>query len=263
MKRLTRSIRPAGASGRAAIIAASKDVLCWLERDNAASALIARGGINLSVVGQAMRHVVPDLDPVHAGFTKMVELLQFGCRGTGLCIVRLSNGDMLLVSCAGVPPGATILPDLSESDLHSAAHYRRLLESGVPSLRLPEGETLWAIAAQLAKASPASDLGTAIDAVVKGLGGVVSSSVARQTLLAMLSVGVFDRSPEGAPLSEQRLTLSWGMSSATAILERLRHAALRKLEPLGNVDETILETLIQLPAAAKKLLDIDRKASSW
>jgi hypothetical protein len=145
-----------------------------------------------------------------------------------------------------LPPSAEPLPDLEARSIHSVEVYRAILSTGVPILRLPDPPALVAVAEWLARHQPEGvDLGTLVDRAASAVTGTAGSDAVKLTLLAFTASGVFERSPEGLPLAEQKLKLSDPCGSAPLILETVYRTAEKKLSAtLGEVDSRLLRELI-------------------
>ncbi len=229
--RMARTVKRAASNEREVVVAKAKDVLRWIEHDALSRSDLGDRGLHLSVVGQAIRHAVPDFEPGGVGFAKFVAFLQYACAGTGLQVVRLSDGSVTLARRSNTRRGAEALPDLGPEYLHSAENYRSVLRTGFPIFRLPDAQSLHEVAAWIAENPPRdTDLGTAIEAVSNALSGVVSAEAVKRALLCFVSAGILDRQPEGAPLGEQKLTLKAGLPGSQEILDALKQAARKKLQ---------------------------------
>lgn len=206
--RMAQTVKRVAANEREVVISKAKEVLAWIEKDSGSRSDLNGQGLHLSVVGEAIRHAVSDFDPSRVGFAKFVEFLQYLCAGTKLCVFRSTGGTVVLASRSGAKREAEALPDLGIDFLQSTENYRSILAVGPPMFRLPESRGLNMIASWLAETSPReAELGTVIETATTALGGVVSSEDTKRGLLCLISAGVFDRQPEGSPLSEQTLTL--------------------------------------------------------
>jgi hypothetical protein len=85
----------------------------------------------------------------------------------------------------------------------------------------------------------------AIESTVAGLNNAVSSESAKLALLSFLSAGVFEREPEGVPLSEQKLSLRSDIRSPSAVMDLLKAAARQKLiAALSEVKEDVLQLVL-------------------
>lgn len=224
--RMAQTVKRVAANERQVVISKAKEVLAWIEKDPGSRRDLNGQGLHLSVVGEAIRHAVPDFDPSRVGFAKFVEFLQYLCAGTKLCVFRSTGGTVVLASRSGAKREAEALPDLGIDFLQSSENYRSVLAAGPPMFRLPEPRDLNAVASWLAETSPRdTELGTIIETATTALGGVVSSEDTKRGLLCLISAGVFDRQPEGSPLSEQTLTLKPTGHAREQILDALRLAA--------------------------------------
>ncbi|MFS8908324.1 NYN domain-containing protein [Synechococcus sp. OH2] len=248
--RMARAIRRVGTGDRQAVIAKAKEILHWLENDEEAQRDLSGQGLHLSVVSEAIRHAVHDFEASRVGFAKFVELLQYLCAGTKLCVFRSSGGAVVLATRSNARLAAEALPDLSSDFVHSVENYRSLLATGLPIFRLPAPADLSRVAAWIAEVSPHNvELGTIIETATGALGSAVSSEATKRALLCFISAGVFDRQPDGLPLSEQKLALKFTMRTPAQILGALGLAARAKLTAaLGEVQDEFLNEL--LPADA-------------
>lgn len=124
------------------MIAKVKEVLRWLASDKQSSSDLRKHGLNLALVGEAVRYAIHDFDPRRVGFAKFAEVLQFTCKDAGLRVGRLPNGTVVLQPRSASPSGIEVLPDFGGEWLHSADHYRSVLSCGAPIFRLPQRDQL-------------------------------------------------------------------------------------------------------------------------
>jgi uncharacterized LabA/DUF88 family protein len=250
--RMARAVRRVATSERQAVMAKAKEVLRWLENDGVAQRDSGGPGLHPSIVGEAIRQAVPDFEPSRVGFAKRVELLQYLCAGTRLCVLRSPDGPVVLTKRSNSRLAAAPLPDLGSDFVQSVENYRSVLATGFPRFRLPEPDDLDAVAAWIVDASRRDmGLGTAIETATNVLGGTVSSEGTKRALPCFLSAGVFDRQPDGLPLSEQTLTLRPSMQTREEVLAALGLAVRAKLPAiLGEVRDELLERL--LPARCEQ-----------
>lgn len=244
--RMAQTVKRSTSNQREAAVAKAKEVLRWIEGDGASRSDLGGRGVHLSVVGEAIRHAVPDFDPGSVGFAKFVEFLQYACAGTKLRVLRFSDGAVALASRSNTRPGAEALPDLGPEYLHSAENYRSVLGTGFPIFRLPDAQALHEVATWMAQ-NPLreTDLGTAIETVVDAIGDTVSAEAAKRALLCFLSAEILDRQPQGAPLGDQKLTLKTDFGSKQQILEALQVAVRSKLQgALSEVRGELLEEML-------------------
>lgn len=212
------------------MIAKTREILDWYARDATASADLQRDGLYLSVVQEAVKYAIPGFQPIILGFVKFIEYMQFVCKGSDLCVARSPSSRVVLTFRRSVCGGMEILPDLEARDLHSADVYRSILATGMPIFRLPPASDLHAVLNWIAEHRlQGADLGTAIEGIVAGLDGGVPSQSVKLALLGLLSAGVFEREPEGIPLSEQKLWLRSDLNTTSEMLQLLGAAARQKL----------------------------------
>ncbi len=244
--RMARTVKRVEANERQAVMAKAKEVLRWIENDAASQRDLGGQGLHLSVLGEAIRHAVPDFEPSRVGFAKFVEFLQYLCAGTNLCVFRSTGGTVVLANRSNAGLQAEALPDLRIDFVHSADNYRSVLAAGFPILQLPEPGQVNAVATWIAETSPRDiELGAAIEAATSALSGNVSSEGTKRALLCFISAGVFDREPDGSPLSDQKLTVRPALQTRDRILDALRLAARNKLRAvLGEVRDEVLEELL-------------------
>jgi len=228
------------------IIAKTKEILDWYAKDSTSRSDLLRNGIYLSVVQEAVKYAIPGFQPIRLGFAKFIEYMQFVCKGSDFCIARPPNSQAVLALRSSIRSGIEVLPDLDARDLHSADTYRSILATGSPVFRLPFPSDLHAVSTWIAQ-NPiqGADLGMAIESTVAGLNNAVSSESAKLALLSFLSAGVFEREPEGVPLSEQKLSLRSDIRSPLAVMDLLKAAARQKLiAALSEVKEDILQLIL-------------------
>jgi len=91
------------------------------------------------------------------------------------------------------------------------------------------------------------DFASILDETVADLNGLVSYESVKRALLCFVSaaVAVFDREPEGMPISEQKLTMRNNVRSPSALNTRLQKSAKEKLVTvLGSVKDDIFEEVL-------------------
>jgi len=244
---LAKRVKKVAVNNRENAIAKTKEILDWYAKDSTSRTDLLRNGIYLSVVQEAVRYAIPGFQPIRFGFEKFIEYMQFVCKGSDFCIARQPNSQVVLILRSSTPSGTTeVLPDLDEKELHSADAYRLILATGSPVFRLPSPSDLHAVATWIAQ-NPiqGAALGIAIESTVAGLNNAVSSETVKQTLLSLSSAGVFEREPEGVPLSEQKLSLRADFRSPSAIIDLLRTAARKKLiDTISEVKEDVLQLVL-------------------
>lgn len=228
------------------IVAKTKEILDWYAKDPTSRADLLRNGIYLSVVQEAVKYAIPGFQPIRLGFAKFIEYMQFACKGSGFCIARPPNSQVILALRSSIRSGTEVLPDLEIRDVHSADTYKSILSMGSPILRLPSPSDLYAVSSWIVQ-NPIRgvDLGTAIESTVAGLGGAVLSESAKLVLLSLVSAGLFLREPDGVPLSEQRLSLRSDIHSPSGITDLLKTVARQKLtDALSEVKEDVLQLIL-------------------
>jgi uncharacterized LabA/DUF88 family protein len=244
--RLARQVKKASTLTLEAAVAKTKEILEWYTKDTASRADLMKNGINLSVVQEAVRYAVPGFQPIKFGFTKFVEYMQFVCKESELCVARLPGSQVVVVARGSVRGEMELLPDMDLKNRHSVDTYRSILATGNPILRLPSPRDLYTISSWIAQ-NPIRgvDLGTAIESIVNGLSGAVSSEAAKLGLLSFISAGLFLCEPEGAPLSEQKITLRNEGLSPSTLMDTLKTVARQKIkDTLSEVKEETLQQLL-------------------
>jgi uncharacterized LabA/DUF88 family protein len=247
--RLIAQIKPVVTSSPENIIAKTKEILNWYASDRICREDLIRSGIYLSVIQQATSHIIPGLQPIQLGFAKFIEYMQYACKDSELCIARIPPSNVILALRNSTPKNVDILPDLNSRDIHSLDTYHSILTAGSPIYRIPAPKELYAIAIWITQ-NPIYqvDLGTAIESIVNGLNGEISSEVVKYTLFSFVSADIFIREPEGLQISEQKLSLREHIQSSDAIINILKNATRQKLTLLlGSVHENILEQLLPNP----------------
>jgi len=229
------------------IINKTREILDWYAKDPTTRNDLERHGIYLSVVQEAVKYAIPEFQPIRFGFTKFIEYMQFICRGSEFCITRCPiHSEVRLVFRRSIRSGIEVLPDLDTKDLHSVDGYKAILATGSPIFRLPATNDLYSVLNWIAH-NPiyGADLGAAIEATVTGLNNAVPSESVKLALLSLVSAGVFEREPEGVPLSEQKLSLRNNIGSASEIVALLKTAARQKLiAVLSEIKDDVLELLL-------------------
>ncbi len=252
--RLVGKVRRIQSADPQEIVGKTREVLNWYAADPECANDLKTQGLLLSVVRESLAAVIEEFNPIRLGYPKLVEYLQFACKGTHLCVVRRADAQPVLMFRNRAPSGVERLPDLEARSVHSPEVYRSILSTGYPVLRLPDAGTLAAVAEWLARESPSSiDLGSMLERAATDLAGEVNSESVKLALLTFIGSGVFDRSPDGVPLAEQELTLTSRSSGPSSLLKAVHQAAQEKLAAaLGEVDSRTLRELIpisEIPSA--------------
>jgi uncharacterized LabA/DUF88 family protein len=229
------------------IAAKTKEILHWYASDRTCRSELLVGGIHLSVVQQALRQVIPDLQTIRFGFAKFVEYMQYACKDSELCIARIPPSQVVLRLRAAAPKDAEILPDMSLRTAHSIETYQSILSVGSPIYRLPPPHELYIIANWVIK-NPLQQmkLSTANEEIVRGLNGAVAAEVVKLSLFSFVSAGIFVREPATTHVSEQRVSLHPEVSSIEHVSLMLRQAVGRKLAAFLTepIDEEILNQIL-------------------
>lgn len=244
--RLAQRILPLKTLTPDGIVAKTREILEWYAHDTTSKANLMQNGIYLSVVQEAIKYAVPGFQPIRFGFSKFIEYMQYVSKGTEFCIARPLNSQPVLALRDAVQKGTEILPDIDSREVHTPETYRSALATGSPIFRLPSASNFYAVVSWLVQHPVHQiDIGSAIEATVAGLGGEVSSEAVKHALLSLVSANVFLRDPEGVSLSEQRLTLLAENCSTAKILNKMRKAAVEKLNSmLGEIREEVLQEII-------------------
>lgn len=211
--RMSKSIKAITAADVGQAISKVREVLAWIEKDPGCARELKERGLHFSGVGEAIRFALQGAELPRVGFPKLVELLQFACAGTRLAVVRYTDATLALSWRNALPAGGEWLPDLPGDYLHSAPHYRSLLQvAPSPVLRLPDARELVAVASQVSRMAPRDkDLGTLLEDITQALEGRVTAESVKRALLCMVASAAFERTPATAPLPEQRLALQPGL----------------------------------------------------
>jgi uncharacterized LabA/DUF88 family protein len=229
------------------VAAKTKEILHWYATDRTCRAELLVGGIHLSVVQQALRQVIPDLQTIRFGFAKFVEYMQYACKDSELCIARIPPSQVVLRLRAAAPSDAEILPDMSLRTAHSIETYQSILSVGSPIYRLPPPHELYIIANWVVK-NPMQGvtLAMANEEIVRGLNGAVASEVVKLSLFSFVAAGVFVREPVTVQVSEQRISLHPEVNSIEHVSTILRQALSRKISAFLTepVKEEILDQIL-------------------
>jgi uncharacterized LabA/DUF88 family protein len=244
--RLINQIRRRTPSSLEDTIALTQEILKWYVSDRSCQLELSRSGLYLSVVEQAVSYVIPELQTIRLGFPKFIEYMQYVCKGSELCVVRVPPSKVMLALRNSIPKSAQILPDLDAREVHCVDTYRSILANGSPIYRLPSPGELYTMAAWIVEhPTHQADLGTIVEDVAAGLNGEISSEVVKLALFSFLSAGMFIREPEGVPTSEQRLSLREDITSLEMVVHILRSGATQKLTAtLPSIDEDVLKQIL-------------------
>lgn len=116
------------------LLSTSKNILSWLLEDEENRQKLSEGGIHLSVIREAFKYMIPDFKPELMGFGKFIELIQFLCHETEVCVITALPNNTLLSFKSAVPANAQALPDLTPESLHTVERYQQLLVLGKPKI---------------------------------------------------------------------------------------------------------------------------------
>jgi uncharacterized LabA/DUF88 family protein len=245
--RLISQIKRPNSQSPEEIATKTKEILHWYANDRTCRSELLVGGIHLSVVQQALRQVIPELQTIRFGFAKFVEYMQYACKDSELCIARIPPSQVVLRLRAAAPKDAEILPDMSLRTAHSIETYQSILSVGSPIYRLPPPHELYIIANWVIK-NPLQriKLSTANEEIVRGLNGAVAAEVVKLSLFSFVSAGIFVREPATTSVSEQRVSLHPEVSSIEHVSLMLRQAVGRKLTAFLTepIDEGILNQIL-------------------
>lgn len=226
----------------------TQEIINWYANDPNTRQQLTQKGISLSSIQAAIQEVIPKLETLQFGFVKFIEYIQYACRETEICVVRVQPSSNVLTLRKSPVKNAIILPDLEAREIQSVDTYRAILATGIPIFRLPSVTDLHAIATWTNE-NPIErqNLGTAIQTVFIGLNKAVSKEAIKQTLLCFVSANIFESEPETGRLADKKLSLHY--QSVTDILTDLRAAVKQKIsESLAaiqlTVDDEILNQIV-------------------
>ncbi|QLE54844.1 NYN domain-containing protein [Nostoc sp. TCL26-01] len=244
--RLINQVKRTTSSSSEDIVVKTKEILNWYASDRFCQSDLARSGIYLSVIQQAISYIIPGLQPIQLGFARFIEYMQYVCQGSELCIARIPPSQVILALRSSVPKGSEVLPDLNSREIHSVDTYRSILASGSPIYRLPSPEDLYAISNWIVR-NPVRqvDLGTAIEEIVTALSGEISSEIVKFTLFSFISAEMFIREPEGVHVSEQKLSFRDDIQSLETVIRILKTGVMQKINTiLPSVNEEVLRQIL-------------------
>ena len=244
--RLVSQLQQKAPSSPEETVALTREILNWYANDPGCRLDLSKTGIYLSVVEQGISHIIPGLQTVQLGLPKFVEYMQYVCKDSELCIIRVPPSKVMLALRNATPEGSQTLPDLDIRDIHSVDTYRSILETGRPIYRIPVIKDLHAIATWVVEhPMHHASVNTMTEAIVAGLNGEIPSEIVKQTLFSLLSAGAFIRASERIPASEQILSLRKGITSLANIVCILKIGAAQKLSgELPYVNEEVLQDIL-------------------
>jgi uncharacterized LabA/DUF88 family protein len=244
--RLVQCIETISSSETDVTLAKTRDILQWYATDPECRSNLTQPGIYLSTVEQAVSQVIPRLETLRLGLPKFVEYLQYVCKGSELCIVRVPPSKVVLMLREAVPDGAQVLPDLDIREIHTEETYRSILETGKPLYRIPAAEDLYAIAQwMIDHVSYQAPMPSMIEAISAGLDHRIAPDTIKNTLYSCLSAGLLIRARDGRTASEQTLSFRKGITSIDTIICALKIGASHKLShTLPYVDEETLQCIL-------------------
>ena len=221
-------------------------VLKGIKEDAPLKADVLDGGLELQLLDEILRQVLPDFAPVLFGFARLSQFLQFACAGTDFAVGKdgqSQNGKLMLILRDAVPAGYEVLGDLSERPLHTVENYQDILKTGKLYFRLPNRKTMrtiiqW-VEGQASEGKPQSDWLTQLYAGVGETADGISMYDAKIGFLSLVMAGVFERTPPQRPLAEQLLSLKHTGENGW-ISRTLSDALRRKLEStIQSVNEDV------------------------
>ena len=236
-------------------IALTKAILRLFAEDTSLRRIMMEEGIYLSTIREAIRYAIPDFQQSNFGFPKFTEFLQYVCKDTPLCLVRPEHSSVFLTTKNSVPHGVEVLPELDSEYLHSPSHYCSILATGHPMFRLPPPKVLNQTAEWISQ-NPFEEMpfGTAIENITAALSSKsknienfdnVNTEAVKLSILCFASADIFEQTPEGVPISEQKLTLKANYTTAKNLLSALHNAIYNKLaNSISPVKETILAKIL-------------------
>uniref|UniRef100_B8HXD5 NYN domain-containing protein n=1 Tax=Cyanothece sp. (strain PCC 7425 / ATCC 29141) TaxID=395961 RepID=B8HXD5_CYAP4 len=241
--RLINQIEPRKTASAEESVALTQEILNWYANDQTCQKELLKAGIHLSIVEQAVRYVIPEVQTIQLGLPKFIEYMQYICKSTKFCVARVPPSKVVIALRDSIPKESEVLPDLDVREIHSVDTYRAILTMSSPIYRIPPATELytitnWIVEHPIYKA----DLGTIIEDIVAGLNGEVSSDVVKQTLSCFLTVGLLMREPLGVPTSEQKLSWQDSNVSLEVAIYALRSKVAQKL---ANVIPDYSEELLQ------------------
>jgi uncharacterized LabA/DUF88 family protein len=233
-------------------IALTKALLRLFAEDTNLRRIMMDGGIYLSTIREAVRYAIPDFQQSNFGFPKFTEFLQYVCKDTPLCLVRPEHSSVFLTTKNSVPDGIEVLPELDAEYLHSPSHYCSILATGHPMFRLTSPYAFKKIAEWISQNSLQEIFfGTAIDNITASLNtgsdnlDCLDSEAVKLSILCFASANIFEQTPEGVPISEQKLTLKENYSTSDNILSALHNAIYNKLaSSISPVKEEIIAEIL-------------------
>ncbi|MCC7429829.1 NYN domain-containing protein [bacterium] len=243
--KMTQSIKPSFVSEKSAVLEKVCEVLDWFRNNRETKTELIERGIPLSVVKEGITYAIAGFDAAKIGFPKFVEFMQFVCSGTDLATFDV-KGTGAKLAFRKLNKIGTQLPDLTDREIHSVEFYRSLLAKEQPVFKLPDFESVRKVAVYLEKNPVRSELiGETIEKFSNLLQGNVEQEAVKFSLLCFLAAECFERIPEDALLSEQKLTLKEEFLTAEKIISKLTFGMKEKIKNrLGEVKENIFYELI-------------------
>ncbi|RPJ34381.1 MAG: NYN domain-containing protein [Verrucomicrobiaceae bacterium] len=237
-------------SGRDAILATARKVIEHIAKAPSFQRQLDQDGIPSTVLGQALRSRVEEMDYSVLGFPKLTDLLRYLCTGTNWQIARRMSGDnanyLIRRKHLKTLTGWESFPDLTETEIHGEEYYRSILSHGMPIIRIDDPYGLRGLLNYVSEQAPSAiTLATAIESGAEALQGRVPAEQVRQGFLILVNVGAFLREPQDVPLAEQKLTLREDWGDPENARSRIVNAARGKIiRLLGKVDESILGRIL-------------------
>jgi len=221
-------------------------ILNFLASNKEATYLLSNTGMNISIFSQALSYRINNFNCFALGFTRFVDFIRYVSRKSILKLVyRPPSEYRLLFRAATISGFEDVQPIMQIGEVHTSENYKILLSKGAPIFRLPNIEVVYNIAHHLSENKKLKYQMLLLGDIIDDLGAEYSyeQNDIKRCILSLVSAGCFMREPEGANLSEQKLSFIPQTSEQT--INILKEAMYRKLEGiLETVDENIFSTVI-------------------
>ncbi|MEM4326298.1 MAG: NYN domain-containing protein [Candidatus Pacearchaeota archaeon] len=226
-----------------------KEVIHWIENDLEFSADLRISGCSLSVFKEAINVSVIGFSPIKFGYIKFIEFLRFAFNGTKLGVWQNKklNSDVKVGFKNFGFTDYSLMQDLEPKEIHSVDCYKLVLSIGSPNFKLPEFDSLKKVAITLQN-HPVNNLvfGEACEQLMNANQFQLNQENLKLAFSCFISAGCFNREPETARLSEQKLTLYEEFNSYEKMIDKLKTEMQKKIIlTLGECKYEIFNQIMQ------------------
>ncbi|EAW37492.1 NYN domain-containing protein [Lyngbya sp. PCC 8106] len=228
------------------IINQSKLIINWFTKDSESHRELETTGIHLSVVKEAFKYGVENLNSSLIGLPKFVNFLQFICSSTQINVLRSDRNETIIALRNAQIKSFEALPDIESDYLHSIENYQSILAHGTPCLKMTSSQYLKQILMALSQQNnPEASLDILLD-YINHLYPDLESEIINSSLITLINIDLFERQPLDKPLSEQTFRLKSDYLDPELTLNKVKEAISSKLSSFWgeHLNSDTLNTLL-------------------